>query len=84
MADPMKFQVTPEQVQAVRAKLADAGFPISGESGTVGKGGYRIGYSFSDGILVLQVLAKPRFVSMIAVSAWVRSILAKEGIATTA
>ncbi|MBA3973807.1 MAG: hypothetical protein C0504_06265 [Candidatus Solibacter sp.] len=78
MADQMKFRVTPEQVEAARSKLAEAGFPISGDSGTVEKNGYRIGYSLSDGILILQVLTKPRFVPMMAVKARIRSVLANE------
>jgi hypothetical protein len=45
MADQMRFRVTPEQVDAARSKLEEAGFPISGESGTVERDGYRIGYS---------------------------------------
>lgn len=80
MADQMKFRVTPEQVEAARSKLAEAGFPISGESGAIEKDGYRIGYSFSDGVLVLQVLTKPRFVPLVAVKARIRSVLAKEGV----
>lgn len=80
MADQMKFHVTREQVEAARNKLAEAGFPISGESGAIENDGYRIGYSFSDGVLILQVLTKPRFVPLIALKAKVRSLLAAEGI----
>jgi len=79
MADQMKFRVTPEQVEAARSKLAIAGFPISGDSGAVENEGYRIGYSLTDGALVLEVLAKPRFVPMIAVKAKIRSVLSQEG-----
>lgn len=57
MGDCMEFAVTPEQVEAARVKLAEVGFPISGESGAFEKDGYRIGYSFSVGALILQVLA---------------------------
>jgi len=28
MADQMKFRVTPEQIEAAKAKLAGSGFPI--------------------------------------------------------
>lgn len=80
MADQIKFRVTSEQVEAARSKLAEAGFPISGDSGSVEKDGYRIGYSLSGGILLLQVLAKPRFVPILAVRARIRSMLAREGI----
>jgi hypothetical protein len=80
MADQMKFRVTPEQIEAARSKLAEAGFPITGESGAIEKDGYRIGYSLSDKILTLQVLAKPRLVPMIAVRARIRSMLAMRGI----
>ncbi|HNY40260.1 MAG TPA: hypothetical protein PKJ41_07690 [Bryobacteraceae bacterium] len=80
MADQMKFHVTPEQIEVARAKLAEKGFPIIGESGAVEKDGYRIGYTFSDAILVLQVRAKPRFVPMMVVKAKIRSVLAGEGI----
>ncbi len=79
MADEMKFHVTPEQVEAARAKLAEAGFPISGESGAIEKDGYRIGYALAGGILSLQVLAKPRLVPMMAVRARIRSVLSREG-----
>lgn len=81
MADQMTFRVTPEQVKAARSKLAEAGFPMSGESGVVEKDGYRIGYSLTPGGLILTVLAKPRFVPMIAVKAKIRSVLAQEGVA---
>ena len=84
MADHMRFRVTPEQVEAAGTKLAQAGFPISGESGAVEKDGYRVGYSLDGGLLILQVLAKPRFVPMIAVKARVRSLLAGEGICESA
>jgi len=84
MADQMKFRVTPEQVEAARAKLAETGFPISGDSGAVEKDGYRIGYSLVGGVLILEVLAKPRFVPMIAVKARIRSMLAKKGIQKSA
>ena len=80
MADQMRFQVTPEQVEAARVKLAAAGFPITGDSGAVVRDGYRIGYSLTDGVLLLEVLAKPRFVPMMAVKARIRSLLAGEGI----
>lgn len=80
----MKFRVTPEQVEAARAKLAETGFPISGDSGAVEKDGYRIGYSLVGGVLILEVLAKPRFVPMIAVKARIRSMLAKKGIQKSA
>jgi hypothetical protein len=33
MADQMRFQVTREQVEAARAKLAEAGFPFQGSPG---------------------------------------------------
>lgn len=78
MADQMKFHVTPEQVEAARAKLAEAGFPITGESGAVEKDGYRIAWALSDGLLILQVLSKPRFVPLIAVKARIRSLCARE------
>ncbi len=80
MADRMKFAVTPEQVEAARAKLAEAGFPISGDSGAVEKGGYRIAYALTDRVLLLDVLAKPRFVPMMVLKARIRSVLAGEGI----
>ena len=80
MADQMKFRVTPEQVEAARSKLAEAGFPIPGESGAVEQDGYRIGYSLVDGVLTLQVLAKPRIVPMRIVKSRIRSVLARESI----
>ncbi len=83
MADQMKFRVTPEQVEAARSKLAEAGFPISGDSGAIEKDGYRIGYALTDGALLLEVLAKPGLVPMMAVKARIRSMLAKEGIAVS-
>jgi hypothetical protein len=64
MADQMGFRVTPEQVEAAKSKLAETGFPISGDSSAVEKDGYRIGYSLVEGVLTLQILAKPRFVPM--------------------
>jgi len=80
MADQMKFRVTPEHVEAARSKLAKVGFPISGDSGAVENDGYRIGYSRTDRALLLEVLAKPRFVPMIAMKAKICSVLAGEGI----
>lgn len=55
----MKFRGTPEQVKAARAraKLAEAGFPIFGESRAIEENGYRIGYWLSDGVLIMEVLA---------------------------
>ncbi|HNY42597.1 MAG TPA: hypothetical protein PKJ41_19505 [Bryobacteraceae bacterium] len=80
MADQMKFRVTPEQVEAAKSKLAEAGFRISGDSGALEKDGYRIGYSLADGLLTLEVQAKPRIVPMWAVKSRVRSALAEEGL----
>jgi hypothetical protein len=80
MADQMKFRVTPEQVEAARSRLAEAGFPISGDSGAIEKNGYWVGYALTEGVLLLEVLAKPRFVPMMAVKAKIRSLLAGEGI----
>ncbi|MBE0659965.1 MAG: hypothetical protein IH602_19890 [Bryobacteraceae bacterium] len=79
MADQMKFRVTPEQVEAARARLAEAGFPISGDAGAVEKDGYRIGYWLEGGVLTLEVLAKPRFVPMSFVRARIRALLAVIG-----
>jgi hypothetical protein len=80
MADRMKFRVTPEQIEAARSKLAEAGFPISGESGVVEKDGYRIGYTLVDGVLVLELLSKPRIVPMRIVKSRIRAVLAGERI----
>jgi hypothetical protein len=80
MADQMKFRVAPEQVKAARAKLTEAGFPISGESGAVEKDGYRIGYSLAGGVLILEIQAKPRIVPMWAVKSRVSAALSQEGI----
>ncbi len=80
MADQMKFAVTPAQVEAARSGLAEAGFPLSGDSGAIENDGYRIGYALIAGVLLLEVLAKPRFVPMMAVKAKLRSVLAGEGI----
>lgn len=80
MADQMKFRVTPAQIEAAKSKLAEAGFPISGDSGAVENDGYRIGYSLAAGVLLLEVLAKPRFVPMMVVKAKIRSLLAGEAI----
>ncbi len=77
MADQMKFRVTPEQIEAARSKLAEAGFPISGDSGAVEKDGYRIGYSLSEGLLTLEVQAKPRMIPMWVVTSRIRSVMAK-------
>lgn len=76
----MKFLVTHEQIETARSKLAEAGFPISGKSGAVEKDGYRIGYSLDGGLLILRVLAKPKFVPMMVVKARIRSVLALERI----
>ncbi|MBE0658119.1 MAG: hypothetical protein IH602_10540 [Bryobacteraceae bacterium] len=81
MADQMRFRVTPEQIEAARAKLAKAGFPMSGESGAIEKDGYRIEYTLAEGELILRVEAKPCIVPMWLVMSRIRSALAKEGIA---
>ncbi len=60
--------------------MAEAGFPLSGDSGAIEKDGYRIGYALTDGVLLLEVLAKPRFVPLMAVKAKIRSVLAHERI----
>lgn len=80
MADRMKFRVTQEQVEAARSKLAESGFPISGESGAVEKDGYRIGYFLAGGVLILEVQAKPRLVPMWVVQSRIRSALSEEGV----
>ena len=80
MADQMKFHVTPEQIEAARAKLAEVGLPITGNSGAVEKDGYRIGYSLTgEEVLTLEVLAKPRLVPMSFIRAKIRNILAAIG-----
>lgn len=80
MADQMKFCVTPEQTEAAKTKLAEAGFPIVGDSGAVEKDGYRIGYSLAGGVLVLDVQAKPRMVPMWVVKSRIRSVMEKQSI----
>lgn len=84
MADQMEFRVSTEQIEAARSKLAETGFAISGKSGAIEKDGYRIGYSLVDGMLTLQVLLKPRFVPMKAVSARIRSVLTRESMTESA
>ncbi len=60
--------------------MADRGFPLSGDTGTVEKNGYRIGYALTNGVLLLEVLAKPRLAPMMAVKAKIRAMLAGEEI----
>ncbi len=76
----MKFRVTPEQIEAARSKLAEAGFPITGESDAIEKDGYRIEYLLAGGLLVLEVLSKPRIVPMRIVKSRIRAVLARESI----
>ena len=80
MADRMKFRATPEQVEAARSRLAEAGFPLSGDSGAVDKDGYRHGYALIGEVLILEVLSKPRIVPMWVVKVRIRSLLARESI----
>ena len=80
MADRMKFRVTSEQVEAARSRLAEAGFPILGDSGAVEEDGYRIGYSLVGRVLVLEVQAKPRMVPMRVVKSRIRSVMEKQSI----
>lgn len=80
MPDRMRFALTPAQAEAARSRMAEAGFPLSGDSGAIEKDGYRIGYALTDGVLLLEVLAKPRFVPLMAVKAKIRSVLAHERI----
>ncbi|HPT28871.1 MAG TPA: hypothetical protein PLZ95_20790 [Bryobacteraceae bacterium] len=84
MPERMRFPVTPAQVEAARSRLAQAGYPLSGDSGAIAKDGYLIGYALTDGVLILEVLVKPRFVPMLAVKAKIRSMLAMECLAETA
>jgi hypothetical protein len=80
MVNQMKFAVTPAQVEAARSRLSEAGYPLSGDAGTVEQDGYRIGYTLEHGLLLLELFAKPRFVPMLAVKAKIRSLLSREGI----
>jgi hypothetical protein len=80
MADQMRFAVTPAQIGAARAKLAEAGFNLAGDTGVLQKDGYRIGYAVEQGRLILDLLAKPRFVPMMVVKVKIRSALASEEI----
>lgn len=80
MADRMKFAVTPTQIRGARAKLAEAGFNLAGDTGVLQKDGYRIGYAVEQGWLILDLLAKPRFVPVMVVKAKIRLMLAGEGI----
>ena len=80
MPDRTRFSVAPAQIEAARTRLAEAGFPLSGDSGAIEKDGYRIGYALTDRVLLLDVLAKPRFVPLMAVKARIRSVLAQERI----
>lgn len=79
MAGQMKCRRTPERVEAARSKLAEAGFPISGDSGAVERDGCRIGHSLVEGGLILEVLAKPRLVPMSFISGKIRNVLAAIG-----
>lgn len=78
MADQMKFAVTAAQIGVARAKLAEAGFNLAGDTGVLQKDGYRIGYAVEQGRLILDLLAKPRFVPMMVVKARIRSVLPRE------
>jgi len=80
MADQMKFRVTPAQIGVARAKLAEAGFNLAEDTGVLQKDGYRIGYAVEQERLILDLLAKPRFVPMLALKAKIRSMLAGQGI----
>jgi hypothetical protein len=79
MADRMKFAVTAAQIGVARARLAEAGFNLAGDTGVLQKDGYRIGYAVEEGRLILDLLAKPRFVPLMVVKAKIRSMLAGEG-----
>jgi hypothetical protein len=50
-----------------------------GDSGSVVKDGYRIGYSLVGRVLVLEVHAKPRFVPMSFIRGKIRNVLAATG-----
>jgi hypothetical protein len=75
----MKFAVTAAQIGVARARLAEAGFNLAGDTGVLQKDGYRIGYAVEEGRLILDLLAKPRFVPLMVVKAKIRSMLAGEG-----
>jgi hypothetical protein len=80
MADRMKFTVTPAQIGVARARLAEAGFSPVEDIGVRQKDGYRVGDAVEHGRLILDLLAKPRFVPMMAVKAKIRSAFASEGV----
>ncbi|MBE0660329.1 MAG: hypothetical protein IH602_21730 [Bryobacteraceae bacterium] len=80
MADRMKFAVPPAQIGVARARLAEAAFNLAGDTGVLQKDGYRVGCAVEQGRLILDLLAKPRFVPVIAVKAKIRSMLAGEGV----
>ncbi len=54
--------------------------PNTGDTGILEKDGYRIGHAVAEGVLLRELLAKPRFLPMMAVKAKIRFVLAGEGI----
>lgn len=76
----LSFAVSEAQVAAARRKLLEAGFDLVGDVGVIERDSYRIGYQISGGVLVLALLAKPRFVPAGVVRAKIRSLLGSQGI----
>ena len=66
MNKPQTWKVTPAQYAAMEAKVAGAGIPISGDSGTASHEGVTASWTYDGATLSITVLSAPMFCSRVA------------------
>lgn len=66
MNKPQTWKVTPAQYTAMEAKVAEAGIPISGDSGTASHEGVTASWTYDGDTLSITVLSAPPFCTHMA------------------
>ena len=62
MAEQIVLEVTREQLEEARRKLAEMGLPLTGDVGAVARNGYEGTYLYADGLLTLTLAKKPWYI----------------------
>jgi len=73
----IKINISRSDLESKRAKLADSGFPILGDSGTVTRFKITLDYSYNERLetLTFVIIEKPRLVSFVFVENRIRDWL---------
>ncbi len=59
----IQIPLTPEAYAAKAAELQQQGIALTGTEGKLSKSGVTAGYSYKDGLLTVEILDKPFFVT---------------------